>query len=189
MITAPTLAPALKNPVPSAHSRLGNPSATTLTAAGKFAASANPKAKRTVPKPRVERAKPMGQGGQTPKHHGEGISDTDADHVDGTSHRKNSQRVCCLTCRDNVPVLRFRQADLTLQGRSQNGQNMLVHVIRGRSVEQESAYHPPVTSHGINRHRPGGGHRRPFRAMVISGILGHYFFQRLAGLLTSRGGV
>ena len=49
--TAPTLLPALKMPVASARSFLGNHSLTVLIAAGKFPPSANPSAKRAALKP------------------------------------------------------------------------------------------------------------------------------------------
>src|SRR5438874_12866835 len=54
---APTLVPALKMPVARARSRLGNHSATDLIAAGKLPASAKPRAKRALEKPKTERTK------------------------------------------------------------------------------------------------------------------------------------
>src|SRR3954468_15173319 len=54
---APTLVPALKMPVARARSRLGNHSATDFIAAGKLPASAKPRAKRAVEKPKTERTK------------------------------------------------------------------------------------------------------------------------------------
>ena len=47
---APTFVPALKMPVASARSFLGNHSATDLIAAGKLADSPSPSAKRAAPK-------------------------------------------------------------------------------------------------------------------------------------------
>src|ERR1041385_2129158 len=54
--TAPTLVPALKIPVASARSLLGNHSATVLIAAGKLPDSPIPSAKRAAPNPKAERA-------------------------------------------------------------------------------------------------------------------------------------
>ena len=48
---APTFVPALKIPVASARSRLGNHSATVLIAAGKFPASPSPSANRAAENP------------------------------------------------------------------------------------------------------------------------------------------
>src|ERR1044071_7097912 len=54
--TAPTLVPALKIPVASARSRLGNHSATVLTAPGKFPDSPTPSSARAALKPATVRA-------------------------------------------------------------------------------------------------------------------------------------
>ena len=51
---APMLVPELKRPVANARSFLGNHSAVTLTAAGKFPASPNPSASRATMKPATD---------------------------------------------------------------------------------------------------------------------------------------
>src|SRR5437588_2110821 len=54
---APTFEPALKMPVASALSFLGNHSATVLIAAGKFPASPKPRVALATPNPKAERAR------------------------------------------------------------------------------------------------------------------------------------